>query len=63
MLYNITEGIIDKLKIRTHKKENVYFAFRNIFERTFMSRKELSLVTGVFSKVSTILEELKLYEK
>ncbi|MFX1376979.1 MAG: RNA methyltransferase [Promethearchaeota archaeon] len=63
MLYKMTKNIINKLKIRTHKKENVYFAFRNIFERTIMSKKELSLITGVFSKVSTILNELKLYEK
>ncbi|MHA1988175.1 MAG: RNA methyltransferase [Promethearchaeota archaeon] len=61
-LLKIIEKLIEKLKIRLHKKENVYFAFRNIFERTFMSRKELSLITGVFSKIESILAGLDLYE-
>ena len=62
LLYKIIQTIIDKLKIRTHKKDMVYFSFRNIFERSFMSKKELSLITGVFSKVSNILREMKLYD-
>ena len=62
-LLKIVENLIEKLKIKTHKKENVYFAFRNVFERAFMSRKELSLITGVFSKVEKILHDLKLYSK
>jgi TrmH family RNA methyltransferase len=61
ILYDIVKDIIGKLKIRTHKKENVFFAFRNIFGRSFMSKKELSLVLGAFSKVDAILEKLVLY--
>ncbi|MFW9822538.1 MAG: RNA methyltransferase [Candidatus Thorarchaeota archaeon] len=61
-LLKIIENLIEKLKIRTHKKEKVYFAFRNVFERAFMSKKELSLITGVFSKVENILEDLMLYK-
>ncbi|MCK4285853.1 MAG: TrmJ/YjtD family RNA methyltransferase [Candidatus Lokiarchaeota archaeon] len=60
-LLKIVEELIEKLKVRTHKKEKVYFAFRNVFERAFMSRKELSLITGIFSKVESILEHKKLY--
>lgn len=63
LLLSIIEKIINNLKIRTHKKENVLYAFRNIFERAFMSRKELSLITGVFSKIDKILKNLNLYEK
>ena len=63
ILLSMVKNIIKKLKVRTHKKEHVYFAFRNIFERTFMSRKELGLITGVFSKVNKILESLDLYEE
>lgn len=63
ILYNIVEKIIDKLKIRTYKKENVFIAFKNVFGRSFMSKKELSLTLGLFSKVNTILENLNLYEK
>jgi len=62
-LYNLVNNIVEKLKTRTHKKENVLRAFKNIFERSFMSRKELSLIIGLYSKVNKILESLDLYEK
>ncbi|MFX1386114.1 MAG: RNA methyltransferase [Promethearchaeota archaeon] len=62
VLLNIIKEIIEKLKIRAHKKENVYFAFRNIFGRSLMSKKELSLTLGLFSKVNTILKNKNLYE-
>ncbi|UCC19599.1 MAG: TrmJ/YjtD family RNA methyltransferase [Promethearchaeota archaeon] len=61
ILYRIIKEIIEKLKIRNYKKDNVYFAFRNIFGRNLMSKKELSLILGLFSKVSSILENLNLY--
>lgn len=63
LLQDIIQNIISKLKIRTHKKDNVIFAFRNVFERAFMSKRELSLITGVFSKVNKLLEELNPYEQ
>lgn len=62
LLLKIIQNIINKLEIRTYKKENVKFAFRNIFERVFLSKRELSLITGLFSKVDSILENLDLYE-
>ncbi len=62
-LYKIVQEIIDKLKIRTYKKDNVFFAFKNIFGRSFMSKRELSLILGLFSKVNSILEGLNLYNK
>jgi TrmH family RNA methyltransferase len=63
ILYNIIKEIIEKLKIRSYKKNNVFFAFRNIIGRSFMSKKELSLILGLFSKVNSILENTNLYEK
>ncbi|NHJ24172.1 MAG: TrmJ/YjtD family RNA methyltransferase [Candidatus Lokiarchaeota archaeon] len=63
ILYNIIQNLIEKLKIRTHKKENVLYAFKNVFERSLISKKELSLILGVFSKVESILRNKKLYEK
>ena len=63
LLQSLIQNIINKLKIRRHKKDNVKFAFRNIFERALMSKKELSLITGVFSKVNKILVNLDLYEE
>ncbi|MFX0022224.1 MAG: RNA methyltransferase [Candidatus Hermodarchaeota archaeon] len=62
ILLNIIKEIINKLKIRTYKKDNVYFAFRNIFGRNLMSRKELSLILGLFSKVNLLLDNLKPFE-
>ncbi|MHA2129160.1 MAG: RNA methyltransferase [Promethearchaeota archaeon] len=62
MLNKIVRDIIEKLKIRTHKKENVFLSFKNIFGRSFISKKELSLILGVFSKINTILGNLNLYE-
>ena len=62
ILYDIVKSIIEKLKIRSYKEENVFLAFKNIFGRSFMSKKELSLILGLFSKVDTILEGINLYE-
>ncbi|MBN1214504.1 MAG: TrmJ/YjtD family RNA methyltransferase [Candidatus Lokiarchaeota archaeon] len=62
ILYQFIENIIEILKIRKHKKNNAFIAFRNIFERNFMSKKELSMITGFFSKINLILKDLKLYE-
>ncbi len=62
-LYKLVNGVLKKLKIRTHRKENVNFAFRNILERSFMSRKELSLISGVFSKIYRFIDGLHLFEE
>ncbi len=62
ILLKIIKEIIEKLKIRSYKKENVYFAFRNVFGRSLMSKKELSLTLGLFSKVNSILKNKNLYE-
>ena len=61
ILFEIIKNIIETLKIASYKKDKVYFAFRNIFGRKFMSKKELSLVLGVFSKLNNILEGLNLF--
>lgn len=61
ILFDIIKSIINRLKIASYKKDNLYFAFRNIFGRKFMSKKELSLVLGLFSKINNILEGLNLY--
>ncbi|MFX1297341.1 MAG: RNA methyltransferase [Promethearchaeota archaeon] len=62
IFYAILQKLIEKLKIRTHKKENVIFAFKNIFERALITKKELSLIMGVFSKVDSIINSLDLYK-
>jgi TrmH family RNA methyltransferase len=61
-LLKIIESIIEKLRIRTHRKEHVFLAFRNIFERAFISKKELNLIFGVFSKMGNILGEITPYK-
>jgi TrmH family RNA methyltransferase len=62
VLYDIINKLITKLKIRTHKKENVYFAFKNVFERAFVSRKEISLILSVFSKLDSLIKKRKIYK-
>ena len=62
IFYAILKKLIEKLKIRTHKKDNVTFAFKNILERALITKKELSLIMGVFSKVDSIINGLDLYK-
>lgn len=62
ILYNFINDIIEQLKIRTYREDNVYQAFKNVFERAFISKKELSLILGLFSKVDSILKEARPYE-
>jgi len=63
VLYQILKNIIKRLKVRTHKKEKVLSSFKNIFERAIMTKKELSLILGVLSKLDSILNNIKLYQK
>jgi len=62
-LYKLVINVLEKLKIGIHRKENVYLAFRNILERSIMSRKELSLISGVFSKIYRFIDELHLFDE
>ena len=63
LLYSYIENIIKKLNVRQYKEENMFLAFKNIFERSIMSKKELRLTTGVFSKLDSILNNIDLYKK
>ena len=63
LLYSLVKNIIKKLNVRQYKEENMFFAFKNIFERSFMSKKELSLITSLFSKLDSILKNIELYDK
>ncbi|MFX1276945.1 MAG: RNA methyltransferase [Promethearchaeota archaeon] len=63
IIYKFIQEIISKLKIRSYREKNVYFAFKNIFERSLMSKKELSLIMGVFSKLNSILKDINLYSE
>ena len=63
LLYSIIENLIKKLNVRQYKEDNMFFAFKNIFERSIMSKKELRLTIGVFSKLDSILNNIDLYKK
>jgi len=63
ILYNTIKSLNKSLKIRTHTAENVIFAFKNVFERAFVSKKELNLILGVFSKFNSLVKKRKIYEK
>jgi len=63
LLYSSVKGLIESLIIRPYKAENVNFAFKNVFERAFISKKELNLILGVFSKLNSFLKKRKIYEE
>jgi tRNA C32,U32 (ribose-2'-O)-methylase TrmJ len=62
LLYDFIAHLIKKLKIPPYKEKNIYHAFKNTFERSIMSRKELSLITGLFSKLNSVVDGLDLYK-
>jgi len=63
LLYGSVKNLIESLIIRPYKVENVNFAFKNVFERAFVSKKELNLIFGVFSKLNSLLKKRKIYEE
>jgi TrmH family RNA methyltransferase len=63
LLYSFIDNIIKKLNVRQYKEDNMFFAFKNIFERSIMSKKELRLTIGVFSKLDSILNNIDPYKK
>ncbi|MFX1444325.1 MAG: RNA methyltransferase [Promethearchaeota archaeon] len=62
ILYDFIKEAIEILKLKSYKEDYVYRAFKNVFERAFISKKELSLMLGLFSKVNSILKEVRPYE-
>lgn len=62
VFYRVLEELVKKIRVRTHKKEIIFHSFKNVFERAFLSKKELSLITGFFSKIDSALKELKYYD-
>jgi len=63
ILYKIIESIMRSLKLRNYTAENVIFAFKNVIERAFVSKKELNLILGVFSKLNSLLKKGKINEE
>ena len=57
LLYKLIKSTIVNLQVRTYRKDNIILAFKNIFERAFVSKKELNLIKGVFSKLNLYLKE------
>ena len=57
MLYNLIKTLIINLRVRTYRKENLLFAFKNVFERAFVSKKELNLILGLFTKLNSYLKK------
>jgi len=62
ILYNAVKNLSESLIIRPYTSENVILAFKNVFERAFVSKKELNLILGVFSKLNSLLKKRKMYE-
>lgn len=62
ILYSILKKLIKKFKIRNYRTQNAFLAFKNIIERSFISEKELSLITGFFSKIKSLVKDVELFE-
>jgi len=62
VLYKFINILLEKVKTKEYKKEMAYHAFKNIFERALMSKKELSLITGLFSKLHSIMKDIQVFE-
>jgi TrmH family RNA methyltransferase len=62
ILYSILKKLIKKFKIRNYRTQNAFLAFKNIIERSFISEKELSLITGFFSKIMSLVKDVELFE-
>lgn len=63
VLYSFIEKLLEKVKTKEYKKEKAYDAFKNIFERAIMSKKELFLITGLFSKLDSIMKDIQVYDE
>jgi len=63
ILYKYIKKLIKKLKIRNYRKKNAFYAFKNVFERALMSKKELSMILGFFSKTYTLLKDKNLFDE
>jgi len=61
ILITLYQNVLEKLKIRSHKKQNVVLSFKNVINRAMMTRKELSMIIGVFSKLDNLLEKNDIY--
>lgn len=63
ILYHHINELIKKIKIRNFRENDSLQAFKNIFERTMMSNRELSLILGFFSKLNSLLKDVDLFEE
>jgi tRNA/rRNA methyltransferase len=63
IFYSILETLLKTVKIKNFKQYHALDAFRNIIERSFMSKKELSLILGFFSKLKLVLDDSSILKK
>jgi TrmH family RNA methyltransferase len=63
ILYDKIESVISIIKVRNYKQNRTINAFKNVFERAFMSKKELSLILGVFSKLEKALVKIRPFKE
>ncbi|MBN1802967.1 MAG: TrmJ/YjtD family RNA methyltransferase [Candidatus Lokiarchaeota archaeon] len=58
LLYDFFRKNLQKLRFEHFTEERMNHAFKNVIERSFTSKKEIRLITGFFSKLHSILEDL-----
>lgn len=62
LLLKIINQVIQTLKVRNYKQKKAYFAFRNVLERSLITKKELRLILGVFSKINSLIINHNFFE-
>ncbi|UCG95599.1 MAG: TrmJ/YjtD family RNA methyltransferase [archaeon] len=50
-LENLFKGVIERLNYSQDKKKIIYTYLRNVIERSILSKKEASILTGLFKKI------------
>lgn len=62
ILYKHIQDLMKRIKVRNYRKNDSLQAFKNIFERTMMSNRELTLILGFFSRLNSLLEDVDLFK-
>jgi tRNA/rRNA methyltransferase len=63
LLLKVIDNVTQTLKVRNYKQKKAFFAFRNVLERSLMTKKELRLILGVFSKINSLITNRNFFDE
>jgi tRNA/rRNA methyltransferase len=55
LLNDLIENVMKRIPLQSYRYERSYHAFKNLLGRAFISKKELTLIYGIFNKLEVIL--------